>query len=73
MYCNGSRRILEVREVKGHRRNIARTKEDRERGRERWFEEDDMTRIKTAYDCRFSPQPTNRLKSCPSCREGFQE
>jgi len=34
-YHNGSRKTLEVREVKGHRRNIARTKENRERDRER--------------------------------------
>ena len=59
--------------MKRHRRNVARTKEDRKRGRERWFEEDDATKIETAYDCRFSPQPVNRLESRPPCRGGFQE
>jgi len=59
--------------VKRHRRNIARTKEDRERGQERWFEKDDATKIKTAYNYYFSLQPVNRLKSHPSCRGKFQE
>jgi len=40
LHCNGSRRKLEIREVRRHKRNIVGTKEDRERGRERWFEED---------------------------------
>ena len=59
--------------MKRHRRNVARTKEDRERGRERWFEKDDATKIETAYDYCFSPQPVNRLKSHLSCRGRFQE
>jgi len=73
LHHNSSRRTLEVKEVKRHRRNVARTKENRERGRERWFEEGDATKIEMAYDCRFSPQFVNRLESCSSCRGGFQE
>jgi len=59
--------------VRRYRRNITGTKKDRERGRERWFEEDDAIRIKTTYDRHFSPQPINRLESHPSCRGEFQE
>jgi len=44
---NGSGRKLEVREMRSYRRNVERTKEDRERGRERWLEEDDMFKSKT--------------------------
>jgi len=59
--------------VKRHRRNVAGTKEDRERGRERWRKEDNAIKIKMTYNCHFSPQPINRLKSHPSCRGEFQE
>jgi len=31
-HCNGSRRKLEVREARRHKRNVAGTKENRERG-----------------------------------------
>jgi len=41
--------------VKRYRRNVVGTKEDRERGRERWFEEDDAIEIEMTYNCHFSP------------------
>jgi len=70
---NGSRRKLEVREVRRHRRNIAGTKENRERGRERWFEKDNALESEMIQDCYFSLQPIKRYESCPLYRGGFQE
>ena len=59
--------------MKGHRRNVARTKKDRKRSREKWFEKDNITKIEIAYDCCFSLQPVNRLESHSPSRGGFQE
>jgi len=59
--------------VRRHRRNVEGIKEDRERGQERWFEEDDALESEMTEDHYFSPQPIKRLESHPSCRGGFQE
>jgi len=58
--------------VRRHRRNVAGTKEDRESGQERWFEEDNTCKSEMVQECHFSLQPIKRLESCPSCRGGFQ-
>jgi len=47
LHRNGSRRKLEIRETRRHKRNVVETKKDRERGRERWFEEDNALESKT--------------------------
>jgi len=49
--------------VRRHRRNVAGTKENRKRGQERWFEEDNAIESKMMYNRHFSPQPVNRLES----------
>jgi len=59
--------------VRRHRRNVAGTKEDREKDQERWFEEDDALESKITQDQCFSLQPIKRLESHPLCRGGFQE
>jgi len=59
--------------VREHRRNVERTKENREKGRESRFEEEYALEGKTTQDCHLSPQPIKRLESHPSCRGEFQE
>ena len=59
--------------MRRYRRNVAGTKEDRERGWERWFEKDSALKSEMTQDCHFSLQPIKRHESRPSCRGGFQE